>query len=93
MPQYKVPAAKSPAKLKKKEVVLVASGDLRLSANQVCWPAQKAMETTLLKAVTEEGYKLIRAHSTRPTAKRSTASSPRSDRAWKFSSRFIPIRR
>ncbi len=32
---------------KKNEVQLVASGDLRLSANQVCWPAQAAMEKAL----------------------------------------------
>src|SRR5262249_20932789 len=31
------------AKQLKKRVFLVASGDLRLSANQVCWPAQKQM--------------------------------------------------
>ena len=34
-------------KLKSKSVILVASGDLRLSANQVCWPAQAAMEKAL----------------------------------------------
>ena len=31
-------------KLKPKQVQLVASGDLRLSANQKCWPAQQEME-------------------------------------------------
>ena len=25
------------------EILLVTSGDLRLSANQVCWPAQRDM--------------------------------------------------
>ncbi len=34
----------------KKEVVLVASGDLRLSANQSCWQAQQDMEQLLAKA-------------------------------------------
>ena len=29
---------------------LVASGDLRLSANQVCWPAQEAMEKQIVAA-------------------------------------------
>src|SRR5439155_5116817 len=52
----------SPAKLKKKQVLLIASGDLRLSANQVCWPAQKAMEDALSAAVTACGYELVRAH-------------------------------
>ncbi len=50
-------------KLKKKPVQLIASGDLRLSANQVCWPAQKAMETALCIAVRDEGYQVFRAHS------------------------------
>ena len=34
-----------------KTVQLVASGDLRLAANQTCWPAQKAMEEALAKAL------------------------------------------
>ncbi len=38
-------------KLGKKQVYLVASGDLRLSANRVCWPAQKEMEDALVRAV------------------------------------------
>jgi hypothetical protein len=38
-------------KLKKNQVQLIASGDLRLSANQVCWPAQEQMEATLTAAL------------------------------------------
>jgi hypothetical protein len=49
-------------KLKRKQVQLIANGDLRLSANQVCWPAQKAMEDELAKAVAAAGYELVRAH-------------------------------
>ncbi len=49
-------------KLKKHQVQLIASGDLRLSANQVCWPAQEQMEATLTAALKAEGYELIRAH-------------------------------
>ncbi len=41
---------------------LIASGDLRASANQTCWPAQKAMEEALGKAVSAEGFKIKRAH-------------------------------
>ena len=33
--------------LKPKCAYLVASGDLRLSANRVCWPEQKKMEAAL----------------------------------------------
>ncbi|SKB00861.1 L-fucose isomerase, C-terminal domain [Prosthecobacter debontii] len=43
-------------------IQLVASGDLRLSANQTCWPAQKAMEDALAKALKAEGYEIKRAH-------------------------------
>jgi L-fucose isomerase-like protein len=48
--------------LNSKRVLLVASGDLRLSANQVCWPAQSAMEKALGKAINAEGFELVRAH-------------------------------
>src|SRR5687767_4171854 len=53
-------------KLKKKQVQLIANGDLRLSANQVCWPAQHAMEEDLARAVDACGYKLVRAHPYKP---------------------------
>jgi hypothetical protein len=43
-------------------VLLVASGDLRTAANQVCWPAQAAMERQLTKAVAAHGWSLVRAH-------------------------------
>src|SRR3984885_8055741 len=51
-----------PERLPKRHVYLVASGDLRLSANQKCWPAQQEMEEALTKAVEAEGYKVVRAH-------------------------------
>ena len=44
------------------QVLLVASGDLRLSANQKCWPAQKALEDELSAAVKALGFELVRAH-------------------------------
>ncbi len=49
-------------RLKKKQIQLIASGDLRLSANQVCWPAQAAMEKSLSAAIESEGFSLVRAH-------------------------------
>lgn len=45
-----------------KEIVLVASGDLRLSANQTCWAAQVAMEEKLSEAFAAFGYTIKRAH-------------------------------
>ena len=62
MPAYTIPSVSRPAKLGKKQVQLIANGDLRLSANQVCWPAQQAMEKSLTQAVEAAGYKLLRAH-------------------------------
>jgi hypothetical protein len=62
MAAYQLPATVKPPKTKKKQVMLVASGDLRLSANQVCWAAQKEMEEALGRAVAAAGYELVRAH-------------------------------
>lgn len=43
-------------------IYLVASGDLRLSANQVCWAAQAGMEAAIEKALAAEGRQVKRAH-------------------------------
>ena len=51
-----------PPKLGPKQIQLVANGDLRLSANQKCWPAQKEMEDALTAAVKQLGYEVVRAH-------------------------------
>src|SRR5262245_21852114 len=45
-----------------KQVQLVASGDLRLSANQKCWPAQADMEQSLGRAIEAAGFNVIRSH-------------------------------
>jgi hypothetical protein len=45
-----------------KHVYLVSSGDLRISANQKCWPQQARMEAVLGKALKAEGWKVVRAH-------------------------------
>jgi hypothetical protein len=50
-------------------VYLVASGDLRLSANQNCWPAQEAMEKQIFEAVKREGVNIKRAHAYDPVKK------------------------
>jgi hypothetical protein len=49
-------------KASKKQVLLVANGDLRLSANRNCWAAQQEMEATLTRAIEAEGYTVKRAH-------------------------------
>jgi len=45
-----------------KNIYLVASGDLRLSANKNCWKAQEEMETALVAALATQGWHAIRAH-------------------------------
>ena len=62
MAKYDLPKLTKIPKVAKKQVLLAASGDLRLSANQTCWPKQKEMEDLLTKAVAEAGYELVRAH-------------------------------
>ena len=53
---------KPSALLKPKQVYLVANGDLRLSANQKCWPEQAKMEAALTSALRAEGWRVVRAH-------------------------------
>ena len=45
-----------------RQVYLISSGDLRLSANQKCWPEQKKMETVLGRALKAEGWTVVRGH-------------------------------
>lgn len=45
-----------------KTIYLLANGDLRLSANQKCEPAQAAMETQIIEAVQKLGGEVRRAH-------------------------------
>jgi len=56
-------------------IQLVANGDLRHSANEVCWPAQKQMEATLTQAVEQLGAKLVRAHAYNPKVRHGFISS------------------
>jgi hypothetical protein len=59
------------------EVFLITSGDLRLAANQACWPAQQAMEETLTSAFAQKGFKLVRAHQYNAQEKHGFISSQR----------------
>lgn len=45
-----------------KQVLLVASGDLRIAANQDCWAAQVEMEALLINAIEKQGWTVKRAH-------------------------------
>ncbi len=52
-----------------KEVVLIASGDLRVSANQMCEAAQAAMEKQIVAALEKEGATVRRGHPYNPVKK------------------------
>src|SRR5260370_10765151 len=43
-------------------VILVATGDLRLSANQKCWPAQSRVEEAVMAAIRGDGFEVRRGH-------------------------------
>ena len=58
-------------------ISLVASGDLRPDANQVCWPAQAAMEKALTQSVERLGGKIVRAHPYIPEKKHGFLDSQR----------------
>jgi L-fucose isomerase-like protein len=58
-------------------VYLAASGDLRLSANQKCWPAQQQAEKALADALRMLGSKLVRAHPYDPTKQHGFIDSQR----------------
>src|SRR5215813_5006043 len=51
-----------PAPVPPNEAILVASGDLRLSANQKCWPTQEDMEKRVMAAFAREGITVRRGH-------------------------------
>ncbi|HSZ58438.1 MAG TPA: hypothetical protein VK797_22420 [Tepidisphaeraceae bacterium] len=75
MPGYAIPQMRRPPRLKKSQVQLVANGDLRLEANQKCWPEQAKMEQALRNAFTDLGYELIRAHPYKESEKHGFISS------------------
>src|SRR5215217_32197 len=62
MTTYQIPQIVLPPTLRSNEVFLVASGDLRLSANQTCWPAQADMERQIIAAFAAERVSVRRAH-------------------------------
>jgi hypothetical protein len=62
MSTYQQPIAAARPKLGKRDVYLMANGDLRQSANQRCWAAQDAMEKEIVAAVKAAGWTVVRAH-------------------------------
>ena len=62
MTQYAVAEIETPEPVAANEVLLIASGDLRQSANEICWDAQSNLEEMLRQAFLAEGMQLRRAH-------------------------------
>jgi hypothetical protein len=62
MTSYKIPRVEAPEPVGENKAILVASGDLRLSANRTCWAAQEAMEENVVEAFAREGITVIRGH-------------------------------
>lgn len=77
MTAYRLPAACDITPVAPNEVLLVASGDLRLSANQTCWPAQADMEERVAAAFAAEGVTVRRAHPYDPDQQHGFISSQR----------------
>src|SRR5579862_3426797 len=44
------------------EIIVIANGDLRLSANRVCWDAQKQTEDAVMAVIRAEGHSVRRGH-------------------------------
>jgi hypothetical protein len=49
-------------------IYMVASGDLRLSANRKCWPAQERVEQAVIAGIAREGREVRRAHAYDPAS-------------------------
>ncbi len=60
-----------------KMVYLITSGDLRLAANQACWPAQAELERKLTACLAHRGVELRRAAPVDPIAGHGFISSQR----------------
>lgn len=66
MSTYQITEMQKPQPVGKKEILLVASGDLRQTGNRVTWPAQAKMEEKITASFAAEGYTVRRAHSFDP---------------------------
>ncbi|MCS6834573.1 MAG: fucose isomerase [Anaerolineae bacterium] len=66
---YVLPEVNEPTAIADDEAILIANGDLRLSANQVCWATQEAMEQQVIAAFAREGITVKRGHAYDPALK------------------------
>jgi hypothetical protein len=59
---YVMPEPRTPATAEPRTVYTVASGDLRLSANETCWPTQARLEADFAAAAAALGWSVRRGH-------------------------------
>ncbi|MDZ4771188.1 MAG: fucose isomerase [Chloroflexota bacterium] len=62
MSAYVLPTVTPTVRVGQNEAILIASGDLRQSANRVCWDAQAEMEAKVIAAFALEGVSVRRGH-------------------------------
>jgi hypothetical protein len=74
---YDLPAVTPRPQVAPKTAYLVASGDLRESANQAGWPTQAAMEADITAAFAELGWTVVRANDVDPATGHGFISSQR----------------
>ncbi|MFE5334514.1 fucose isomerase [Isoptericola sp. NPDC056573] len=77
MTTYDVPTIPEPPAAPPQTVYLVASGDLRESANVAGWPTQVGLERLLGDAFAGHGWKVVRAHEVDPETGHGFISSQR----------------
>lgn len=77
MTTYDVPTIPEPPAAPPQTVYLVASGDLRESANVAGWPTQAGLERLLGDAFADHGWKVVRAHEVDPETGHGFISSQR----------------
>jgi hypothetical protein len=77
MATYQLPRISEPPSIGANEAILIANGDLRLSANQVCWPAQQGMEKAVIEAFAREGITVRRGHEYDPETRHGFISNQR----------------
>lgn len=77
MTTYTFPKAPEPTSAPPKTVYLVASGDLRESANSAGWPVQEKVEQAITQAFESLGWGVVRAHGVNPDTGHGHISSQR----------------
>src|SRR5699024_4203397 len=77
MTTYDMPVPLAELSAPAKTVYLVASGDLRESANTAGWPTQVELEKILTDAFAEHGWRVERAHEVDPETCHGFISSQR----------------